>query len=71
MKSRRELVTNYCERIRSGEIEYSNLRKILEANNHSNEEIDVIIQGLIEIFKEWQLSIPKGLKGNKCFTVEL
>ena len=43
-KSRREIVADYCEKIRSGEIEYSNLRAILEANKYSGEDIQIIAQ---------------------------
>ena len=43
-RTRREIVAEYCEKIRSGEIEFSKLESILKSNNHSEEDIDIIVK---------------------------
>lgn len=42
-KSRREVVADYCKKIRSGEVAFSDLHSILGKDGHSDEDIEIII----------------------------
>lgn len=43
-KSRKEYVTEYCDKIRSGHLEYSNFRKELQLRIMDSEDIEIIMK---------------------------
>ena len=43
-KTRRQLVEHYCSQIASGKIEFSDVRKSLETERYSEEDISVILE---------------------------
>ena len=43
-KTRRQIVDMFCNKIESGEIEYSDVRRLLERDRHSEEDINIILE---------------------------
>ena len=71
-KTRKQLVEEYCEKIDTGKIDFSDVRKELERNGHSQDEISVILRRVDRDLDRRAVARAESANGKKiCFPLAL
>lgn len=66
-KSRKDYVAEYCDKIRSGKLDYSKLRSDLELKIKQKEDIEIIVERIDRDLKRMELADIEKSKGKQMF----
>lgn len=66
-KTRKEYVAEYCDKIRSGKLDYTKLRNVLESKIKNEEDISIIMERVDRDLKRAEIADLERTKGKQMF----
>ena len=66
-KTRKEYVAEYCDKIRSGKLDYTKLRNVLEFKIKNEEDISIIMERVDRDLKRAEIADLERTKGKQMF----